>query len=90
MTPTAFDEENTVLDAPPQLSREYNIQPLSCHIGKQEDGTPVIISCWKPSQEELEEIKRTGRVWVIVLGNVMVPLDITGYYPFNLENHPRK
>jgi hypothetical protein len=46
------------------------------------DEMPVVISCWKVTQEELEEIQRTGRVWLMVYGVTMPPVVLCGVRPF--------
>lgn len=81
MVPTGFDEENGVLNPPPGMSPD-ECEALSVWRGPQENGTPVVISCWKPTAEELAEINRTGRVWLLVLGLTMPPIQPTGHYPF--------
>ncbi len=81
MVPASFDQENMVLDPPPQMQVE-ECEPLPVFRGEQLDGKPVFISCWKLTKEELEEITRTGRVWIIVLGNVMPLICPTGKNPF--------
>lgn len=77
MTPTGFDEDNSVLDPPPGVV----CASLSVWRGES-DGTPMVISCWKPSREELDEIVRTGRVWAIVVGETMPPIAVQGISPF--------
>lgn len=81
MIATAFDEENTVLDSPRGMTPD-ECEPLSAWIGHLESGTPVIISCWKPTEEEWQEMRRTGRVWIMVLGHVMPPIAPMGINPF--------
>lgn len=74
MVPTNFDGSNGVLDKPEDMDRE-ECTPLCvqfCAI--QPEGLPVTMSCWKLEQEELEEIKRTGRVWLSVVGIGMPPV----------------
>lgn len=85
MLPTSFNEENGVLDAPKGMSPD-ECEPLSVWRGPMDDGTPVVISCWKPTKEELEEIQRTGRVWIMVMGNTMPPILPVGLNPFVSEN----
>lgn len=80
MVPTSFDEENTVLDTPPGLSPEL-CAPLPVWVGSTTDGLPVVVSCWKLTQEELKEIQQTGRVWITVLGVGMQPIMPSGYKP---------
>lgn len=79
-TPCSFAESNNVLsikeDSPIQ-----GIEPLSVFQGPLTNDIPVTISCWKLSQEELDEINRTKRVWVIVLGLTTFPLMIDGIAP---------
>ncbi len=80
MVPTAFDEENGVLDRPPGMSDD-ECGPLSVWRGMM-GKSPVVISCWKPTTEEMEEIKRTGRVWLLVVGESMPPIAPIGISPF--------
>lgn len=74
MVPTAFDEKTTVLDAPDGV-------PLSITRGVIND-TPVMVSCWKMTQEELEEFQRTGRIWLIVRGQIHPQVLLTAQKPF--------
>jgi hypothetical protein len=84
MLATAFDEENAVLDAPAGMTPEQ-CEPLSVWRGNDESGAPVVISCWKPTAEEWEEMRRTGRVWIIVHGLSMPPLVPVGSSPFRRD-----
>lgn len=81
MFPTAFDEENQVLHPPSGVSPE-EVSMLSVHIGTDQDGNHLVISCWKPTKEELEEINRTGRVWLLLWGLTMQPAALSGINPF--------
>lgn len=82
MIATAFDEENAVLDAPPGVSPE-ECEMLSVWRGVMQDGPPVVISCWKPTPEEWEEMRRTGRIWIIIQGYTMPPIAPTGISPWS-------
>ncbi len=82
MIPSAFDEENAILDPPPGVPQEA-IASISVYRGELDNGCPAMISCWKPTQEELAEIQRTGRVWVLVMGHTVPPIAITGISPFS-------
>lgn len=43
---------------------------------------PAIISCWKLSVEDLEEINKNGVLWLTVIGNIMPPVSIDTENPF--------
>ncbi len=81
MIATAFDEENQVLDAPPGMTVD-ECEPLSVWRGNDVAGNPVVISCWKPTTEEWAEMRRTGRLWIIVHGHSMPPIAPVGISPF--------
>lgn len=85
MIPSAFDEENGLLSPPAGVS-EADVTSLSVHFGniREPNGelTPVVVSCWKPTKEELDEINKTGRVWLIVYGQTMPPAAIGGFNPW--------
>lgn len=79
--PASFPESNRVLEKPPDMTADQ-CEALSIADVTYADGTPGVISCWKLTREELEEINRTGRVWLIVLGHTMPPAAIEGIKPF--------
>ncbi len=81
MIASAFDEENGVLDPPPGVDLD-DVLCLSVYRGAMSDGTPVVISCWKPTAEEWAEMQRTGRVWLLIQGQTMPPATLTGTNPF--------
>lgn len=81
MIASGFDQENAVLGAPLGMSAD-ECEPLSVWRGELESGVPVVISCWKITAEELEEIKRTGRVWLMVMGTTMPPVYLKGVSPW--------
>lgn len=72
--PCGFQEANGSLGAP---KGQAGVEPLIVFRNGRET-----ISCWKVTAEELEEIQRTGRIWVRVLGNTTFPLLVTGTKPF--------
>ncbi len=68
MTPTEFEEQDAILSG-----EELGVQNLPVHVGDD-----CIVSCWEPSKEELEEINRTGKVYLCVVGTTHAPLFLTG------------
>ena len=78
--PTSFDESDAVLGRPSEMTDDQ-CGPLSIKRVEYSDGTPVVISCWKLTQEELDEINKTGRVWLGILGVTMPPSWISGTKP---------
>jgi hypothetical protein len=87
MESTAFDEENCVLGPPKGVGHD-RCESISVWKGPLENGTPVVISCWKLTKEELEEVNRTGRVWLMVWGESMPPVALKGVNPFNCLDLP--
>ena len=84
MFPTDFDGSNHVIDKPHELSRD-ECEALNVFVGKFPDGQDVIVSCWKPTMDELEEIRKTGRVWVYHWGRSLQPHYVGGKNPFEVE-----
>lgn len=81
MEAASFDEANIVLSRPPDMTAD-ECTPLSVWRGVTENDAPIVISCWKVTAEELEEIKKTGRVWLTVVGYTMPPVSLAGTSPF--------
>lgn len=85
MFPASFNEANHFLSRPEDMN-EDQCDPLVVCLTEQAQGDgsllPVVISCWKPTQEELDEIIRTKRVWLGIIGNTMPPAWLAGCSPF--------
>ena len=48
---------------------------------------PVIISCWQLSKEDLDEIQKTGKIWLSITGNGMPPVSVFTENPFEESIH---
>ena len=79
-TPTSFDESNAVLDRPRDMTDE-ECGPLCIYRGKYLNGN-IVYSCWKLSEEELQEVINTKRIWLGILGFTMTPAYVSGTKPF--------
>lgn len=80
--PSSFDESNATL-SPPDGMTEDEVQSLAiARVYDHINNTPVVISCWKLTKEELEEVNRTGRIWLGICGVTMPPAWILGQKPF--------
>lgn len=64
MIPSSFKESNAILD-----SDMEGIDPLSVCVAVDENNTPVIISKWKLTEEELKFVLEKKYVYVVVLGH---------------------
>jgi hypothetical protein len=78
--PSDFNESNHVLGRPVDMTDDQ-CGPLCVQIAKYPNGTPVVISCWKLTADELAEINKTGRVWLTIIGPTMPPAMIDGIQP---------
>jgi hypothetical protein len=78
--PISFDESNDVLNPPHGWTSEQ-CEVVSICRAVASGGIPLIISCWKLSREELDELSKTGRVWLTVVGTSMPPVILSGIKP---------
>lgn len=88
MISTGFDEANGT-QGPPEGFKEggpfgdpQGISTIFVYQGHDQGGTPVVISCWKLTPAELNEINRAGRVWLVVMGQRMQPVWLSTFTPF--------
>lgn len=84
MVPISFDQANHIIDKPKDISVEQ-CDPLNVCMCQSEDGVPLIVSCWKITKEELEEFNRTGRIWLITVGDKHSMVTLTANNPFNKD-----
>jgi hypothetical protein len=81
MLPVDFPERNKVFTKPDGMTDE-ECSDLPVWKGKSTDGIPLIISKWKLSKEDIEEINRTGELWLKIVGDTQPPVELTTEYPF--------
>lgn len=82
-----FDEANNKFVAPKGM--EDTIFDLHVWRGDDSEGVPNIISCWEPTDEEIQEIIETRKVWLFIQGVSMPPVSVSGRYPFtNVRENP--
>lgn len=81
MIPCSFPESNVALSKPEGWSDD-DCAPLSVCCTATPQGQPVVVSCFKLTAGELEEIVRTKRVWLIVYGQTMPPVAVQTGSPF--------
>ena len=81
MIPVTFEQSNFVFTKPNDMTDEQ-CSSLPVYKGLSNNGFPVIISCWQFSKEDLEEIKRTGCIYLSITGHGMPPVNLFTENPF--------
>jgi hypothetical protein len=76
-----FPEANFTFSKPKDMTDEQ-CMPLHVWRGNDQDGFPLIISKWSLSAEDLEEIKKTGSIYLIITGIGMPPVSLRVETPF--------
>lgn len=85
MLPVDFPERNKVFTKPESMTDE-ECSDLPVWQGKTTDNFPCIISCWKFSKEDLEEIQKTGCIYLSITGNGMPPVSLFTENPFVVQS----
>lgn len=81
MVPANFPESNLVLNKPAEMTSDA-CDPLCVQRGVaaiDEMPFPVVKSCWKLTADELEQVNKTGRIWLVILGCSMPPVILSGH-----------
>jgi hypothetical protein len=79
LLPSGFDGANAVFGPPAGMSEAEVYSLIAAQITY--NGLPAIVTCWKPTAEQLEHIKDTGRVWVMLMGRSMQPICLSSQNP---------
>lgn len=78
---SGFAESNKILNPPDEMTPDQ-CEPAQVWTGPIRGGDIVTITCWKITRDELREIQRTGRVWLLCWGQSMPPAAVQGFSPF--------
>lgn len=71
--PAAFADATTTLIGP----KGSGIVPLPACVTES-----TVVTCWKLTPLEVQEILKTGLVWIHVLGTSVLPMAVSGHDPF--------
>ena len=72
MKPVKDKHTDSVLKAP--KGQENTVMDLPITRLKYSDGKHAVESCWELTPEELEEVKKTGKVYFVCMGDTHPPI----------------
>lgn len=75
MKPVKFKEANVEIGKPVDMTDEQ-CGALPAFKGVDRDGFPVIVSCWEVSPSEMNRIRESGKIWLVVIGETTPPAHI--------------
>ena len=78
--PVRFENANRVYRGTMENSTDLHVWH-----GESGDGVVESISCWALSDDEIAEVKRTGRVWLRIVGEGHPHVAVQGDWPFVRE-----
>ena len=84
-----FPEANKVFVAAP--GDEDSVKPLCVWKGPDESNSAIVLSCWEPTEEEIQYILEHKKVWLWVNTTIwdekQPPVFVEARYPFK-DVHP--
>lgn len=81
MQPSSFPEQNKIYTKPEGWTDE-ECGDLSVWQGNYNNGTPVIISYWKPTPDDMATLNSGGGIYLQVCTSVQPPVLLTTETPF--------
>jgi hypothetical protein len=81
MLPQSFEQANFTFTKPQGWTDE-ECMDLHVHKGQYPNGTPTIISYWKPNKEDLEALNNGGGIYLEIIGQGMPPVALFTENPF--------
>lgn len=76
MIPQRFAESNRVMTPPPGWREEQCFDVHAFADGNQ------VVTCWRPTPEELMKLNLGEPVWLVIWGGTMPPVCVTADRPF--------
>lgn len=86
MKPVEFSEQNIIFTKPESMTDE------ECGSMPAFKGQGHIVCCWQLNAEEIEEVRKTGLIWVDIISNAQPPICLRTDTPFveSNEEHPEE
>lgn len=81
-----FPEANLRLVGTPEDRAAGTVYDLYAHRYRDLDNNPHIITKWRLTPEELDEVRRTGAIWLHAWGTTQPPISVSGTDPFIKES----
>jgi len=90
MLPTDFPERNKIYKKPESMTDEECMelpvwQGQTFIDDEKKKSVHIIISCWKLSYEDLQEIQRTGHIWLSIYSSGMPVVSLFTEHPFKKD-----
>lgn len=82
MIPVDFPEANCIFEKPEDMTEEQ-YEAVPARTCKDSDGFPQVVTCWELSNEEREEVARTGKVYLGVVGGGLPAHWLSVFNPFH-------
>jgi len=73
MTPVEFPEANARFHAPADLAESQCLTISAYHgvvRGGSVDGSPLVVTCWQPTPEELARLNAGGPIYLSFIGGL--------------------
>lgn len=96
MQPTSFKQTNKVYTSGDNPNTDQ--LPVAVCLNTEQTGgeeIPLVVSCWKLSEQEIANIQRTGVMWIACMGGqppirpiAEDPFVYHGYTPINIVDNP--
>lgn len=82
MKPVDFPNRNFIYQKPPNMTDE-ECSPLPVFKGRDEMNYPVVISCWDLSEQDMEQLRKTGKIYLMMYtAGPICPVCVTPFPPF--------
>lgn len=81
--PTNFDGSNVVLLPPEGKTSEEVYALCAAHVAVLNE--VAVMTCWKPTKDHIEEIAKTGKIWIVMMGVSAPPMMVAVKKPTDYE-----
>ena len=81
--PSAFEGAEAVFGPPPGMTEDEVYSLCAVKVMWNED--PAVVTCWKPTLDQLKAIKKTGRLFIAQMCDRPNPVAVSAKNPLNFQ-----